>query len=101
MTPAEVILWRELRGRRFAKYKFRRQRPIGPYIADFYCHDAKLVVEVDGETHIGREGYDESRQRDLEGWGSRVLRFWNNQVYDQVECVLEGIFDECYRRSPQ
>jgi very-short-patch-repair endonuclease len=101
LTPAEVILWRELRGRRFSNYKFRRQRPIGSFIADFYCHEAKLIVELDGQTHIGREDYDGRRQSELQGWGLKVLRFWNTAVYDDLECVLEAIFDECYRRAPK
>jgi very-short-patch-repair endonuclease len=99
MTPAEVILWRALRGRRYAGFKFRRQRPIGRYLADFYCHDSKLIVELDGETHIGREEADQSRQRALEGWGYKVLRFWNPDIYDDFECVMEAIFEECQRRA--
>jgi very-short-patch-repair endonuclease len=99
MTPAEVILWRELRGRRFAGYKFRRQRPLGRYIADFCCGACRLIVELDGETHIGREQADQARQADLESWGYKVIRFWNSDVYDDLDWVLEAIFDECRKRS--
>src|SRR5262245_1191460 len=98
MTPAEAILWRELRGRRFAGYKFRRQRPIGPYVADFYCHDCALIVELDGESHLGREAADRDRQVNLEACGLKVLRFWNSDVYDDLPTVLEAISQECQRR---
>ncbi len=65
-TPAETQPWRELRNRRFVGYKFRRQHAIGPYMADFYYHDAGLIVELDGESHFGRDGYDRKRQEWLE-----------------------------------
>jgi len=99
MTPAEVILWRELRGRRFAGYKFRRQRPAGPFITDFYCHACRLIVGLDGETHIGREQADQTRQSKLERRGYNVIRFWNPAIYDDLECVLEAIYAECRKRS--
>ena len=95
LTPAEVILWRELRGRRLGGFKFRRQQPIGPYIADFFCPAAKLVVELDGETHLGREEKDAARQAYLESLGYRVLRFWNPDVYDELEAVREAIWNAC------
>ncbi len=98
ITPAEKILWRELRGRRFAGFKFRRQQPIGAYIADFYCPACSLVIELDGETYLGREGEDRSRQEYFEGLGLKVLRFWNTAVFEDVETVLEVIFDNCQER---
>jgi very-short-patch-repair endonuclease len=98
-TPAEVILWRELRGRRFAGFKFRRQRPVGPFVADFFCHGCGLIVELDGESHVGNEASDQSRQTTLEGWGYKVMRFWNPDVYDDLESVLEAIYQECVRRT--
>src|SRR5436305_562887 len=79
-TSAEARIWRELRYRRFAGYKFRRQHPIGPFIADFYCHEARLVIEFDGESHLGREDYDRRRQDWLEAHGYKVLRFYNNDI---------------------
>src|SRR5262245_40302392 len=81
-VPAERIMWWQLRGRRFAGFKFRRQHPIGPYIVDFYCATCALGVELDGETHLGREHADQGRQEYLEAEGLKVLRFWNNEVYD-------------------
>jgi very-short-patch-repair endonuclease len=99
-TPAEGILWRELRGRRFVGFKFRRQHPIGPFFADVACHKCKLVVEVDGETHLGRESRDEERTKYLQAQGWLVLRFWNTQVYDDREGVLEVIYRACEGRQP-
>jgi very-short-patch-repair endonuclease len=82
MTPAERIVWKQLRDRRFAGFKFRRQQPIGPYIVDFFCASRRLVVELDGETHLGKEVNDQIRQGYLERQGLRVLRFWNTEVYE-------------------
>jgi very-short-patch-repair endonuclease len=100
-VPCETRLWRALRGRRFAGLKGRRQRPIGPFIVDFYCDKCLLIVEVDGETHIGNQDADRGRQEYLESIGLKVLRFWNNQVYDDLEAVLQAIHVECQRRKPK
>jgi very-short-patch-repair endonuclease len=101
IVPCEKLLWRALRGRRFAGLKFRRQRPIGPYIVDFNCSARLLVVEIDGEIHIGNEQADRDRQEYLESIGLKVLRFWNTQVYEDLEAVLQAIHDECERRKPK
>jgi len=101
MTPAEGILWRHLRARRFAGFKFRRQHPIGYYYADMACHECKLIIELDGETHLGREMRDRERTQYLEAQGWLVLRFWNTEVYDELEPVLEAIYRTCDRRKPQ
>src|SRR5207249_4194993 len=69
MTPTEKRLWSHLRGRRFAGFKFRRQTPVAGYIADFYCAQACLIIELDGESHIGKEARDENRQQMLETKG--------------------------------
>jgi very-short-patch-repair endonuclease len=98
MTPAEKILWGRLRDRRFAGFKFRRQHVIGPYIVDFYCAQARLVLEIDGETHLGRERPDQTRQSWLEGQGLKVVRFWNTEVYDDGDPVMEIIWRECVAR---
>lgn len=95
MTPAEAILWKELRAKRFDGFKFRRQQPIDRYIADFFCPAAKLIVELDGETHVGREVPDATRQARLEELGYRVVRFLNSDVYDDLEMVLENIWAAC------
>jgi very-short-patch-repair endonuclease len=99
MTPAELILWRQLRGRRFANLKFRRQHPIGPYVADFYCHECKLIIELDGETHFGRENADQLRQSEIETCGYTVIRFTNSQLYEDLETVLELILTECTKQT--
>ena len=101
MTPAERILWHELRGRRFDGLKFRRQQIMGEYILDFYCAQTLLAIEVDGETHLGKETSDEKRSQWIERQGIKVLRFWNTQVYDELEAVLELIFRECDARKNQ
>jgi very-short-patch-repair endonuclease len=101
ITPAESILWREVRNRRFAGFKFRRQHPIGPFFADLACHECKLVVELDGETHLGSEVRDEERAKFLQAQGWMVLRFWNTQVYEELEGVLEVVYRACQERKPQ
>jgi adenine-specific DNA-methyltransferase len=90
-TDAEALLWYYLRDRRLADHKFRRQRAIGPYFADFACLDAKLVVELDGGQHVDAFAYDNDRTRFIESRGFRVLRFWNNDVLTQTSIVLEQI----------
>jgi adenine-specific DNA-methyltransferase len=102
MTPAEAIVWKHVRDRRFGGFKFRRQHPVGPFYADLVCKESKVIVELDGETHLGREGDDEARSRYLRTNGWLVMRFWNTQIYDELETVLEEILRVCEerRRSP-
>ena len=95
MTPTEKRLWAQLRGRRFAGYKFRRQTPIAGYIADFYCAQARLILELDGESHVGKGTRDENRRRTLKSKGFRILRFWDTEIYDDLEAVLELIWRAC------
>ena len=90
-TDAENRLWGLLRNRQLDGWKFRRQAPIGNYIVDFVCLDAKVVVEVDGGHHQEQAGYDEGRSKWLRYEGYRVLRFWNNQVLKEIESVQESI----------
>src|SRR6516162_10656093 len=99
MPPAESILWKHLRGRRFAGFQFRRQHPIGPFFADLACHECKIVIEVDGESHLGKECRDERRSDYLREFGWLVLRFWNTEVYEELESVLEAIYQACRRRN--
>jgi very-short-patch-repair endonuclease len=91
-TEAEAKLWVQLRDRRLADVKFRRQVPIGPFIADFCAEKYKLVIELDGSQHAGAS-YDEKRGARLAANGYRVLRFWNNDVFENMDGVLEAIFD--------
>ena len=79
-TPAEVALWKRLRGRKLDGYKFRRQHPIGACIVDFYCASSKLVVEVDGPIHDDQRERDKSREKLLDEYGYRVMRIRNEEV---------------------
>ena len=99
-TDAESLLWYHLRDRRLANFKLRRQRPIGPYFADFACLEAKLIVELDGGQHVEAAGYDENRTRFIEAQGYRVLRFWNNEVLMQTDSVLEQILQALQEDNP-
>jgi len=90
MTNVERILWRALR-EALPDYHWRKQVPFGPYIADFCSHGAKLIIEVDGSQHSGAMGRDACRTRFLESEGYRVIRFWNNEVTENLDGVLERI----------
>ena len=83
MTPEEQIMWQELRGNRLGVH-FRRQQPLAPYIVDFYCHQARLVVEIDGSPHRHQQGYDEARDAYLARFGIRVLRMATHVVRDSL-----------------
>ena len=93
MTRAETLLWRYLKAHRLDGVQFRRQTPIGPYIADFCCHATKLIVELDGESHDfgDRVDYDAKRDRWFERQGYRVLRFTNADVLTSLEGVVVTI----------
>ena len=91
-TKTENILWQRLRRKQVDGRKFRRQHPIGPYIIDFYCHSARLIVEVDGDVHAFQEAYDAERTAWLEAQGCRVIRYSNQDVFQNVDGVLQGIF---------
>ena len=90
-TKAEQALWRILRNRQLDGYKFYRQKPIGPYVVDFCCWSRRLVIEVDGGVHVGREAQDEERERALKELGYRVIRFTNNEVESDMDQVVEAI----------
>jgi very-short-patch-repair endonuclease len=90
-TPSEKILWECLRDRRLLDAKFRRQHNVGPYIADFYCHTARLVVELDGGIHLTQQVEDENRNEWMRSQGITVLRFPNEAVQENIEGVLEAI----------
>ncbi|MBI1883568.1 MAG: endonuclease domain-containing protein [Chlamydiae bacterium] len=95
-TDTERFLWEFLRSNRLAKFKFRRQVPLGPYIVDFVCQKQRVIVECDGGQHAQRQKtYDDERDQWLKIEGYRVLRFWNNQILKEHEAVLQVIYEAC------
>jgi very-short-patch-repair endonuclease len=91
MTLAENRMWYFLRNRRLKGYKFVREYIIGSYIADFVCREKKVVIEIDGSQHIDAAEYDQQRTEQLGSLGYSVLRFWNNDVFNNIEVVLNTI----------
>jgi len=91
MTLAEQRLWNALRGKQIENTRFRRQHPIGPYIADFACVEQLLIVELDGGQHQEQIEYDDRRTAFLQQQGWKVLRFWNNDVMSNLDGVLSSI----------
>lgn len=100
-TPAEKAMWTILRNRQLAGYKFRRQHPLGLYIADFYSRDAALVVELDGDSHFTPEGteHDRFRHAYLQSLNLFVLRFLNPDVFDTEDAVIDLIGKTCAERQ--
>ena len=96
-TNAEHLMWQLLRAQRFMNLKFRRQHVIEPYIVDFFCHELGLVVELDGGQHNTGVGvaYDNGRTQFLEALGLKVIRYWNDDVLDRSEVVLDGLRNIC------
>jgi len=90
-TPWEQKLWRHLRGDQMQGVAFRRQHPVGPYILDFYCSTAKLAIELDGDQHALQREYDDARTKFLNEKGIQVLRFWNIDLKENLEGVLDTI----------
>jgi len=99
VVPAERLLWKALRNRALAGFKFRRQHPIGPYLVDFACVECRLVIEVDGQSHLAPKTVDKERSRSIPDAGWLVIRFWNTEVYEDIEPVKEAIYRECVRRA--
>ena len=97
MTEAERRLWQILRSHQMTGYKFRRQVPIGRYIADFVCHEARLIVEIDGGQHDRSSPQEAEQSGFLEKEGYRILRFWNNEVLANPDGVHQTIADELGR----
>ena len=92
-TEAEKLLWSRLRNRKAAGFKFRRQHPIGDRFADFFCAEAQLAIELDGSGHAGhlKQSADLDRELELHAKGIRLLRFWNTQVFDNLDGVVNAI----------
>ena len=97
-TKEELLVWRELRAKRFANHKFKRQQPLGRFIVDFVSFDARLIIEIDGGQHNGSPE-DAKRDRWLRDQGFKVLRFWNSDVHSNIDGVLTTIL-ACLSPSP-
>ena len=91
LTDAESCLWKRLRSRQLLGIRFRRQAPIGKYVVDFISYEANLIIELDGGQHALQQAYDERRTAWLESQGFRVLRFWNHDVLQKMDAVLEVV----------
>jgi very-short-patch-repair endonuclease len=100
MTEAEKVLWQILRSRQTEGYRFRRQVPIGRFIADFVCHEARLIIEIDGGQHDPSSEPEVSRTQFLEGEGYLVLRFWNTEVLGNPEGTRIAIAENLSRGHP-
>ena len=92
-TDAEKALWRLLRGHSLAGFKFRRQHPVGGYIADFACLERKLIIELDGGQHAEQTAYDQMREAKLQALGFRTIRIWNNQLLQEKEATATVILE--------
>ena len=95
-TEQELFVWRRLRNRRFADFKFRRQFPLGDYIVDFVCLERRLILELDGGQHgeSAQENYDAARDAWLRSQGFKILRFWNHQVMSEWQMVEDTLWNE-------
>ena len=91
MTSPEVLLWHYLRRNQLSGHRFRRQHPIGRYIADFACIEQRLIIELDGGQHTEQREYDRQRDAYISSRGYRILRFWNDDVLKDMDAVLEEI----------
>ncbi len=93
MTEAERKLWAKLRCRQIRGLRFRRQVMFDKYIVDFVCFDPKIIIEIDGSQHADQVDYDEKRSKSLQALGYTVLRFWNNEVLEEIDTVLLKIWN--------
>jgi very-short-patch-repair endonuclease len=100
MTEAEKQIWQRLRSRQTEGFRFRRQVPLGRFIADFVCHEARLIIEIDGGQHDPSSEEEVRRSRFLESQGYRVLRFWNNEVLENLDGVQTVIAQDLRRGHP-
>jgi very-short-patch-repair endonuclease len=99
-TNAEQLLWKQLRLKQIEGFKFRRQQPIDNYIVDFVCFEKRIVIEVDGGQHAKQSENDIGRDTYLRQQGFHVLRFWNNEVLQNINGVLEVIRERCLSPAP-
>ncbi len=88
MTKEELMLWERIKGKQVCNVRFRRQHPINTFIADFYCHEAKLVIELDGKIHLQSIEYDIERTKIIENFNIKVIRFENEEVLTKINDVI-------------
>ena len=91
MTLLGSLLWQQIKGKQLLGYDFHRQKPIDEYVVDFYCPRLKLVLEIDGDSHDGKEEADRIRQEKLESLGLTVMRFWDSDVKNNVDGIVEQL----------
>lgn len=103
MTEAELKLWECLKEKKLLNLRFRPQHPIDMFIADFYCHPLKLIVEIDGGIHLSQtnKSYDVGREAELERWGLKVIRFTNQEVLNNINQVIRTLEEICKRRQKE
>jgi very-short-patch-repair endonuclease len=99
-TDAEHLLWRHLRMKQMEGLKFRRQQPIDNYIVDFVCFENRIIIEADGGQHAAENNRDRERDSYLQQYGFKLLRFWNNEVLQNTNGVLETIRENCLSHPP-
>jgi len=100
-TEAEKLIWKHLRARQLEGFKFRRQQPIDKYVVDFVCFERRLIIEIDGGQHSTEKKKDEERDDYLRKNSFEILRFWNNEVLENINGVLEVIREQCLFHPPQ
>jgi very-short-patch-repair endonuclease len=98
MTKCEKLLWEKLNLKQVCGLRFRRQHPIDFFIADFYCHEARLVIEIDGEIHNQQREYDDGRSAEMEKYFVKVIRFTNSEVENNIDNVIIKIANEINSR---
>ncbi len=101
MSPAEVRLWALLKGRKLANLRFRNQAPIGNYVADFYCPEARLVIEVDGRDHLNRQNHDAKRDAWMKSSGIMVIRITPTQLAKDIDAVCRTISYHALERKQE
>ena len=102
MTKAEKKIWNKLKDRNLVKVRFRRQHPVDIFVVDFYCHELKLAIEIDGSIHLdkGISEYDNGRTHDIEKLGIKILRFTNDQVFNDINAVINKIIEVISSLAP-
>jgi len=103
MTASEQKLWQQLKGKKMLNLRFRPQHPVDKFIADFYCHPLKLIIEVDGGIHKSKDqkDYDLNREVELNFWGIKVIRFTNDEVDQNMNLIITQIQSICLERRTE